>query len=68
MVNWNPFIFMNTTIDFYPGVNGTLDANTDKMESFIFAIIRRLLLMVAVKYRHSHTLIPRSFSVNSCGV
>jgi GTP cyclohydrolase IA len=27
MVNWNPFIFMNTTIDLYPGLNATLDAN-----------------------------------------
>ena len=41
---------------------------TNKIASFIFAIMRKLALTIAVNYRHSHTLISRRFSVNFCGV
>ena len=41
---------------------------TDKMELFIFAIIRKLVPMIAVNYRYWHTLTPRSFFANCCGV
>jgi GTP cyclohydrolase I len=41
---------------------------TNKIASFIFAIMRKPVLTIAVNYRQSHTLIPRRFSVNFCGV
>jgi hypothetical protein len=59
---------MNTTVHPYPGVNGTLDANNEQNGVVHICDHEKPVLTIAVNYRQSDTLIPRSFSVNFCGV